>query len=55
MPNLNIPLTVTGTDFITVLPDGTEFCEVSGALNFLLEVLPPDNQGLEGSAYNRTR
>lgn len=25
MPNLNIPLTVTGTDFITVLPDGTEY------------------------------
>lgn len=25
MPNLNIPLTTTGTDYITVLPDGTEY------------------------------
>lgn len=25
MPDLNIPLSITGTDFITVLPDGTEY------------------------------
>ena len=31
MPNLNIQLTQTGTDFITVLPDGTEYKTTASA------------------------